>query len=563
MVNCQLSIANCQRGLIGFLFVLLVQSGCSAATGEPAPHPEQTPVVHHTSSPLAQAEPCTGAFVSHLLDHTTVAHTSVVTLYESNGSGVAINDLDGDGNLDIVLANLGGPNTILWNRGALRFDTQRLDHGDSRAVNVVDVDGDGLLDIVFTRRFDKPTLWRNTGQEGADRFVQETLPGVNNPFYSMAWADLNGNGALELVAASYDTELRKQQGAIFDYRGGGVGVFVYTRQGDVYADERLAREADALAILLADLNNNGQLDIVVGNDFDRRDYIWLREGDGWTAAEPFRATSENTMSFDLGDIHNDGSPALFAADMKPYRQDVPTLAQWLPIMDKMTHPSTSADPQRVENVLQVRAADGRFRNQAYARMVDATGWSWSAKFGDLDNDGFLDLYVVNGMIAEGLFSHLDGNELIEENQAFRNDGRGHFLHTPEWGLGSTASGRGMMMADLNNDGRLDIVVNNLMSPAILFENQLCGGAGLAVDLRWPSSQNPYAIGAQLALHTDAGVYYRDVRTSSGYLSGDPARIHFGTPDGAILQSLEIRWPDGARSTVDALKAHTLVTVIRE
>jgi enediyne biosynthesis protein E4 len=563
MVNCQLSIVNYQRSLVVCLLVLLVQSGCRSTVSEVSPDPQQSPVVHYTSALLASAQPCTGAFVPHILDHTTTAHTSVVALYESNGAGVAINDLDGDGNLDIVLANLAGPNTILWNRGDLRFETQPLDHGDSRAVNIIDVDGDGLLDIVFTRRFDKPTLWRNTGQEGAARFVQETLPGVHNPFYSMAWADLNGNGALELVAASYDTELRKQQGAIFDYRGGGVGVFVYTRQGDTFVDERLAREADALAILLADLNDNGQLDIVVGNDFDRRDYIWLRESDSWTAAEPFRATTENTMSFDLGDIHNDGSPAIFAADMKPYRQDVPTLAQWLPIMDKMTHPSTSADPQRVENVLQVRGADGRFRNQAYARMVDATGWSWSAKFGDLDNDGFLDLYVVNGMIAEGLFSHLDGHELVEENQAFRNDGRGHFVHAPEWGLGSLASGRGMMMADLNNNGRLDIVINNLMSPAILFENQLCGGSGLAVDLRWPASQNPYAIGAQLALHTDGGVYYRDVRTSSGYLSGDPARIHFGLPDGVASQTLEIRWPDGAHSTISSLSTQTLVTVYRQ
>jgi hypothetical protein len=130
-------------------------------------------------------------------------------------------------------------------------------------------------------------------------------------------------------------------------------------------------------------------------------------------------------------------------------------------------------------------------------------------------------------------------------------------------LGSLASGRGMMMADLNNNGRLDIVVNNLMSPAILFENQLCGGAGLAVDLRWPGSRNPYAIGAQLFLHTDAGIYRRDVHTSSGYLSGDPARIHFGVPAHATPRQLEIRWPDGARSTIEPLAAQTLVTVYRE
>lgn len=562
-MKVELSTGNRRRDLAAFAIVLLLLIGCNRTGGELSAASQRPPTVHHVATPLALTAPCTDTFVPHLLDHTTVAHTEVVGLYESNGAGVAINDLDGDGYLDIVLANLGGPNTILWNHGDLRFETQQLDHGDSRAVNIVDIDGDGLLDLVFTRHLNKPTLWRNTGQESDTRFARETLPDVHNPFYSMAWADLNGDGALDLVAASYDTELRKHQGAIFDYRGGGVGVFVYTRQGDRFVSERLADRADALAILLADINDNGRLDIIVGNDFDRRDYIWLRDGDGWTAAEPFRTTTENTMSFDLGDIDNNGAPEIFAADMKPYFQDVQTLAQWLPMMDKMTHPATSADPQRVENVLQIRGADGRFRNQAYARMVDATGWSWSSKFGDLDNDGFLDLYVVNGMIAEGLFSHLIGDELVEANQALRNDGRGHFVPAPEWGLGSLASGRGMMMADLNNNGRLDIVVNNLMSPAILFENRLCGGAGLAVDLRWAASANAYAVGARVALHTDIGVYHRDVRTSSGYLSGDPTRLHFGMPANAIPQQLEIHWPDGAQSSIGPLKPQTLVTVYRE
>ncbi|MBC8076278.1 MAG: CRTAC1 family protein, partial [Chloroflexales bacterium] len=235
---------------------------------------------------------------------------------------------------------------------------------------------------------------------------------------------------------------------------------------------------------------------------------------------------------------------------------------WLPMMKLMTHPTTSDDPQITENVLQVRGADGRFHNQAYSRFIDATGWSWSSKFGDLDNDGFLDLYVVNGMIAEGLFSHLPGNALVEENRALRNDGHGAFTLAPHWGLGSTASGRGMSMADLDNDGDLDVVVNNLQSPAQLFANQLCGGASLEVDLRWPGSKNRYAVGAQLALYTSTGTYYRDVRAASGYLSGDPARVHFGMPANAAFQRLEVRWPDGAVSNVAPITARTLATVTR-
>jgi hypothetical protein len=194
--------------------------------------------------------------------------------------------------------------------------------------------------------------------------------------------------------------------------------------------------------------------------------------------------------------------------------------------------------------------------------VDASGWSWAGRFGDLNNDGYLDLYIVNGMIAKNLFNHLPNDELIEENQAFRNTGKGRFSYASDWGLNATTSGRGMVMADLNMDGKLDIIVNNLRGPAQIFENRLCGGDALEVDLSWPESKNPYAIGAQLELHTSAGVLRRDVRASGGYLSTDPARMHFGFPSGTQLQELLVRWPDGKVSRIEDLKAHSLLKVTR-
>ena len=539
--------------------IWLILAGCTPIIYEPVAL--STPPVQVTVSNLTQAASCSNTFVSHLLDHTTVASTQIVGLYESNGSGVAINDLDSDGDLDIVLANLGGMNSILWNQGNLVFETESLSHGASRAVNIVDVNGDGWQDIVFTRRFAKPTYWRNTGQTGPARFVEGELPAVNNPFYSMDWGDLDNDGDLDMVAGSYDTELRKQEGGIFDYRGGGVGVFVYTQTDNGFVAERLAEEADALTLNLVDLNNDGQLDILVGNDFDRPDYTWQHTETGWLAETPFANITANTMSFDVGDVDNNGSAEIFATDMKPYRQDEATMAAWMPLMDMMAHPAAD-DPQVVENVLQVRGADGRFENQANQRVLDATGWSWSSKFGDLNNDGFLDIYVVNGMIAEGMFDHLPNYELVEENQALHNDGQGYFVPAPEWGLGSTASGRGMSMADLDNDGDLDIVINNLSSPAQLFENQLCGGSSLEVELQWPEIKNPAAIGAKAILHTTEGTYYRTVRASNGYLSSDPTRLHFGLPTEATIEALEIHWPDGAVSHVKPLQPHTLVTVTR-
>jgi hypothetical protein len=211
----------------------------------------------------------------------------------------------------------------------------------------------------------------------------------------------------------------------------------------------------------------------------------------------------------------------------------------------------------------VRAGGSRWRNQATRSGVDASGWSWAGRLGDLDNDGAQDIYIVNGMIAFDMFGHLPNGELVEENRAYRNRGDGIFDPAPEWALGSTASGRGMVMADLDEDGDLDIVVNNLRSRAQLFENQLCTGANLQVELLWPGSQNYHAIGAQVLLHTSSGVQLRDMRASGGYLSGDPARVHFGFPAEANLETLEVVWPDGARSQIDAPQAQTRLVLIRE
>ena len=140
------------------------------------------------TTPLnAPAEPCTGSFVATTLDHTTTVPGDTVDHYEANGAGVAIGDLDNDDDQDIVLANHAGPNTILWNEGALHFRTERMDHGDSRAVNLVDVDADGWLDIVFTRRTGGMTWWKNQAQAGEPgRFRRQVLPGVARPAYALA-----------------------------------------------------------------------------------------------------------------------------------------------------------------------------------------------------------------------------------------------------------------------------------------------------------------------------------------------------------------------------------------
>ena len=537
--------------LLPFLVIACVPVG-------PTPDPPiRVAVQPHQLSPF----PCEDRFVPHTLDHITSIEGQVVRTYDSNGAGLAVNDLDSDGDLDLVLANLAGRNAIFWNDGNFAFRKQEFPHGQSRGVSIVDIDGDGWLDIAFAHRITRPLVWMNDGHSHGtgNQDVSATQVDINhiNGFtrldwfaasqkaYTLAWADLDGDTDLDFVLATYQSEYTRVDP--HDLANGGV--VYYENTGDDFVATHLAAQSQALALLLVDLNQDDRLDIWVGHDFLMPDQTWLWSPQGWVEAAPFTETAQNTMSFAVGDIDNDGRAELFAADMKPYPETPETMAAWSPLMEMMADADIPGDQQIIENVLQVPAAAGAYINQAGARGLQASGWSWSAQFGDLDHDGFLDLYIVNGMAAEEMFSHLPGDELVEQNLAFRNDQQGNFQPEPAWGLDATEGGRSMAMADLDNDGDLDIVINNLLAPSLIYENRLCGGNSLTVDLSRPASMNTHAIGAQLTLHTTSGQYTRSLRSNSGYLTGEPSQAHFGFPAGSMPVLLEVRWPDGSYSTL--------------
>lgn len=505
---------------------------------------------------LRRSRECSGTFLAHELDHITTPTSLPIGFYDSNGAGLAINDLNNDGLLDIVLANLGGDNAVFWNAGDLQFRKQALPSATpSRAVATVDVDGDGWFDIVFTQQAAAPLYWRN--QAGAG-FAIQVLKGVSYVGYAMNWLDADRDGDLDLLTGSYDVENEM----ILGQSAPKSGVIYYEQREDRFQATRLANRSNTLA-LLTRVNANDDPEIIIGNDFAVPDRFFTFVDGIWREQQPPPVMPHSTMSYDAADLDNDGRVEIYAVDMKPYDDDEETRAQWRPVMDMMmAMPHVDGDPQIMENVLYDGAGADLANNIAPGLGLDATGWSWSTKFGDLDNDGFQDLYVVNGMISREMFSHLPGNELVEENQVYRNHSGTRFASQPDWGLNDTVSGRGMSLADLDNDGDLDVLVNNLNAPAKVFENQLCGGDSIEVDLHWKGSASA-GVGAQLILQTDEDAYRRDVTVSSGYLSGDPSRVHFGFPSGAELERLTIIWNDGEYSVVDDLRPNTLITLRRE
>jgi hypothetical protein len=507
------------------------------------------------------AAACAGRFVAHELDHITTTADGVIRMFEANGAGLAAGDLDGDGDLDLVLGALAGQDTILWNEGGLLFRTERFGSGPTRMVSAVDVDADGRLDLVLTRATGSANYFHNDGDPAdGSLFTPTLLPGVAGFASALDWSDLDRDGDLDLVTATYDAGLLTDRGSSYLTTGGG-GVNVYMNQDGRFRRSVLATTAQANALLVADLNRDGRPDIWVGNDFAEPDRIWLQTADGWTETMPFAAITHSTMSLDTGDLDNDGQAEFLATDMLPFADDATTQAAWAPVMaEMMAAPHLPGDIQVMANTLHGRRGPEGYTNQAAPWGIDATGWTWSARFGDLDNDGYLDLYVVNGMAEATMFAHLPNHELVEENLAFHNDGLGRLVPAPEWTLNATAGGRGMLMADFDHDGDLDIAVNNLRSPAMLYENQLCGGHGLLVDLADAGRGNTHALGARLRLRTSQGDLLREVRAAGGYLSGDAPQVHFGLPPDAEAGRLEIVWPDGATSALTDIQTgyHLLV-----
>lgn len=579
--------------LIGALGLCAVLLFSGRFIGQPPPFAtvpmvarEEVAVTLHRQ-PLPTSTACSGTFVTHKLPFANGNRLREISTYISNGSGVAVNDLDGDGDLDLVFASVDSNSGILWNEGGLSFRQETLDDKFTRAVATVDVDGDGLLDIVFTHRgLEPPSWWRNmrpgdkeTGREGdkvtksptdqspnlsisPSQFVKTPLVGIDAYAYSMGWADLNSDGTLDLVTGSYGAEL-KQQGVANPEHESKAGVFLYLQEAGRFEAQQLDNQSEALSVALLMLDTDKLPDIWVANDFALQDMVWLNRATRWIRDTPFAETSHSTMNIDWGNIDNAGELALFTTDMNPYDTSTENLARWLPMMAQMGEHRQADDPQVMANTLQLRNAQGRWVDEANALGVDASGWSWASRFGDLDNDGFLDLYVVNGMIAHDMFAHLHNDELIEENQAYHNRGDGSFERAPQWNLASTASGRGMVMADLDGDGDLDIVVNNLRGFAELHENQLCSGANVTVDLRWEGSVNRFAVGAKVLLQTSVGLMQRDVRASGGYLSGDSTQLYFGLPQQARIHGMEIIWPDGKHSMERNVEPANKLLIIRE
>lgn len=625
------------RGRLATLAVVVLTGACS-----PPPVPEWNEGEGHRWRELRVSRWGGPGFTSMKPSRTGVDFANVLdeelaleNEHRLVGSGVALGDVDGDGLTDIYLNRLQGPNALYRNLGGWRFEevTARAgvaaDDRFSTGAAFADVDGDGDLDLIVTSLGGPDVVFRN---DGSGRFSEDPdaglAPGMGST--TVALADVDGDGDLDLYLTTYKSEsasdvlgmLERSPRILegtgdsvriapeflghyrLEERGGrqvaveqaepdrlylndGTGRFEpVSWTGGAFLDEEgrpLDRDLDdfGLAARFYDVDGDGDPDLYVCNDFADPDQLWINQGDGtFRRPSPYalRTTSHASMSVDFADVDRDGEVDFFVAEMRAQEPSRQLLE--VPFHPPLRKPiGVMADrPQIQRNTLFLNRGDGTFAEIAELAGVDASDWSWASMFVDVDLDGFEDLLVANGYSRDT--QHGDVVERIEalqgqagsrelkrlyprlrsRNAAFRNHGDLTFgAAAEEWGFGEEEDiSHGMAAGDLDGDGDLDVVINRLGAPARVLRNDAVGGR-VAVRLRGAGA-NTASTGARVRLLGGAvPVQEREVTTGGLYLSSSEPLIVFATGE-AESMTLEVEWPRGGRTVIEDVESNRLYEI---
>jgi hypothetical protein len=513
-----------------------------------------------------------------------------------DATGAALVDIDGDGDLDLIVNSLGGGTHVFLNDGKGHFteSKQVLNLGlGGMSLALGDFDGDGWLDLYVANYrvnsvSDDPNVRYNlrtingqlvvasingkplTDPEWTNRFIFRIVPGDQG-------------------RAKFSHEELGEPDVLYRNLGGGrFEPISFT--GGAFLDEDGKPLVQApfdwgLSVMFRDLNQDGKPDIYICNDFYTPDRTWLNDGHGHFRAIDrlaIRQTPLSCMGLDIADINRDGFDDLLVVDMLS-RVHQRRSVQRTNLRPEVLLPGEIENrPQYSRNMLLVNRGDGTYAELAQYAGLEASEWTWSAIFLDVDLDGYEDLLIGNGFVRDNM--NLDSLEavqranggrgprmgtpelrrlfppLVTANLAFRNLGGLKFAEVgQEWGFNTQVISQGMCLADLDNDGDMDVVVNNFNTVAGVYRNNTAKPR-VAVTLKG-RTHNTHGIGAKVRLYGGAvPMQSQEIISGGRYLSCDEAMRVFAAGTLTNRMRIEVDWPIGRRSLVKDVAANYLYEI---
>jgi hypothetical protein len=528
-------------------------------------------------------------------------------LYLYNGGGVAVGDINNDGLPDIFFTGNRVNSRLYLNLGNFRFK----DITDSAGINtlggwttgctMVDVNGDGLLDIYVCKSGNESTkdkhnlLFINQGnlkfKESAAAYGLDD----NGASTQAVFFDYDNDGDLDAYIVNHPENFRRATDFIY-YTNGVCDSLnsdrLYENIGGKFHD--VSRKAGlpcekgfGLSASVADINNDGLLDLYVSNDFFAPDYLYMNTGikSFVNRANILSKMSSASMGVDIADINNDGRPDIITAEMAPEgharkkSKFEPLSLEYYSEAEKYINGT-----QFSRNMLQVQNVDGSFSEIGDFAGVARTDWSWSPIFADFDNDGFKDLFISNGTEKDlsdmdhkldmltisgrshkrnyrGVIDQMSSTQL--RNYIFKNNGNGTFSQVMDaWGIRDKFNSQGAAIADLDLDGYPDLIVNPVNHPACIYRNngkKITNNSYISIKLVG-YAKNTQGLGTKIKLYSPSGFQYWEVETNKGFESSSEAIAHFGLGHDTIVDSLEIIWLNGMKQTLKNIKANRTLTV---
>lgn len=534
--------------------------------------------------------------------------------YFYNGGGVAAGDFDNDGLVDLFFTGNQVSNRLYKNLGNWKFRdvTNQANVASkntwSTGASFIDINADGLLDIYVCRAFTsgyedwhKNLLYINNGNSTFTESAKKY--GLDDAGYSIqaSFFDYDLDGDLDVYVANHPKEFHESMGLRNDkwkspnlkesnhlYRNNGDDTFT-----DVTKQSGLLSYDFSLGIITADINGDAYPDIYVSNDYEFPDQYYLNNGDGTfreSSKKAFKHTSHFAMGVDYSDINNDSLADIVTVDMVAadnYRQK--TMMPSMSIENFWIFVNFGYNYQYMKNSIQLNQGFGIFSEIGQLSGISKTDWSWAVLLADFNLDGWKDMFVTNGYYRDTRnvdFSNqfkekfgINGiitNELITEvlpmipqqkinNFYFENQKDLRFEdRSVKSGIDLPSFSNGATYADLDNDGDLDLVINNIGDPAHIYRNQSIennSGNYLIVKLQG-EGKNINGIGSNITIRSGNNIQNRQHIITRGYQSGVSNQIHFGLGAENNIEELEIKWPSGKSERIKNVKANQ-VLILKE